>query len=77
MTILVTPLTETHLVAAEEETGVRLVDSLRKFLLQDRFAVIDDELDFTGPQIISLHTFCNNYQPTGVAPGGFVYAVRV
>lgn len=77
MTILISPLTETHLVAAEEEIGERFVDSFRKFLLENRFAVIDDDLVLSGPQILSLEILDRNYKLEGKAPGNFYFASRI
>ena len=77
MTILISPLTELHLVTAEEEIGERFVDSFRKFLLNNRFAVIDDDFVLSGPQILSLETVERNYKAEGTAPGGFIFASRI
>ena len=77
MTILITPLTELHLVAAEEEIGERFVDSFRKFLLNDRFLMIDDDLVLSGPQIVPFEVIDKNYQFEGKVLGNFYIATRI
>lgn len=55
MPYAISQLTEAHLIAAEEEQGIQFVESLRKFLLNDRFTVLD--LRATAPVPLSIVPF--------------------
>jgi thymidylate kinase len=61
MPYAISQLTETQLIVAEEEQGCRFVESLRKFLLNNRFTIVDlDEdavslLSFVPLSVVEKH----------------------
>ena len=55
MTFAISTLTDAQLTIAEEEQGTRFVESFRKFLLNNRFTVMD--LDEKAPLMLSIVPF--------------------
>jgi len=49
MSFAISPLTDAQLTIAEEEQGTRFVEPFRKFLLKDRFTVMDLDEDLVQP----------------------------
>lgn len=78
MPYAISELTEAQLIAAEEEQGTRFVESLRKFLLKNRFTVMD--LDEDAPatlSIVPLSVVRNHYEYVRTVATNIFIAERI
>lgn len=78
MSFAISELTEPQLIAAEEEQGTLFVEPFRKFLLNNRFTVMDLDEESAQPlSIVPLSVVQDHYEYVSTIATGIVLAERI